>query len=393
MDFANLKNCMEMFLERDHVPGLHCKVYKGHEEVFDYYAGASDREAGKPMQGNEIYRIYSMTKMITCISALQLMEKNKFLLNDQVSMYFPEFEKMRIAETECGGNELETIATGTGGATFTSTESEHYAKTPLTIRHLFTMSSGLDYNKKTPAILKAISEGRTSTSEIAREFSKTILGFEPGTRYRYCLGLDVLGALIELWSGMTLGEYMDKNIFTPLGMKDTFFGLPESGERKERLATLYKKGEDGLPERTDFALPGITEGYESGSGGLCSCAEDYITFLDALACGGVGKNGKRIISQASIELMKTDHTAGMDTSMLTKSMPGYGFGLGIRTHIDKTQSGALSPLGEFGWDGSGGGFSLVDTENELSLVYFQHYSGWQRRTRYEMTNALYSCID
>ena len=73
-------------------------------------------------------------------------------------------------------------------------------------------------------------------------------------------------------------------------------------------------------------------------------------------------------------------------------MPGYGFGLGVRTHIDKTLSGALSPLGEFGWDGSGGGFSLVDTKNELSLVYFQHYSGWQRRTRYEITNALYSCL-
>ncbi len=391
MDFTNLKNCMEMFLERDHVPGLHCKVYKGHEEVFDYYAGASDREAGKPMQGNEIYRIYSMTKMITCISALQLMEKNKFLLNDQVSMYLPEFEKMKISETECGGNELETVATGGGKATFTEAESEHYAKTPLTVRHLFTMSSGLDYNRKTPAILKAISEGRTTTRDIAGELSKTVLSFEPGTRYRYSLSHDVLGALIEVWSGMTLGKYMEENIFKPLGMKDTFFGLPESGERKERLAALYKKGENGLPERTDFD-PRMTEEYESGSSGLCSCAEDYIAFLDALACGGVGKTGERIISPSSIELMKTDHTTRMDTSALTRSMPGYGFGLGVRTHIDKTQSGALSPLGEFGWDGHGGGFSLVDTENELSLVYFQHYSGWQRRTRYEITNALYSCL-
>ena len=80
MDFTNLKNCMDMFLERDQVPRLHCKVYKGHKEIFDYYAGESDREAGKPMKGNEIFRIHSMTKMITCISALQLMEKTSFFL-------------------------------------------------------------------------------------------------------------------------------------------------------------------------------------------------------------------------------------------------------------------------------------------------------------------------
>ena len=380
-----------MFLERDHVPGLHCKVYKNHREIFDYRAGMSDLEAQKPMQGNEIYKCYSMTKMITCISALQLMEKSKFLLNDQVSMYMPEFEKLRIAETESNGNELETVATGAGGLTYTTTESKAFAKTPLTIRHLFTMSSGLDYNRKTPAILAAISEGRTSTRELAGELSKTVLGFEPGTRYRYSLGHDILGALIEIWSGMKLSEYMEKNIFKPLGMKDTFFGVPKSGERKERFAALYGKGENGLPERKE-PKNALIDGYEAGSSDLCSCVEDYITFLDALACGGVGKTGERIISKASINLMKTDHSANMDRSALQKSMPGYGFGLGVRTHIDKTQSGALSPLGEFGWDGSGGGFSLVDTDNKLSFVYFQHYSGWQRRTRYEMTNALYSCL-
>ena len=175
-------------------------------------------------------------------------------------------------------------------------------------------------------------------------------------------------------------------------MKDTFFGVPKSGERKERLAALYGKGGNGLPERRE-PENALIDGYEAGSSDLCSSAEDYITFLDALACGGVGKTGERIISGASISLMKTDHTANMDRSALQKSMPGYGFGLGVRTHIDKTQSGALSPLGEFGWDGAGGGFSLVDTDNKLSFVYFQHYSGWQRRTRYEMTNALYSCLE
>ncbi|MBQ7120215.1 MAG: beta-lactamase family protein, partial [Oscillospiraceae bacterium] len=175
MNFSNLRNCMDMFLERDHVPGLHCKVYKNHEEVFDYRAGMSDLETQKPMQGNEIYKCYSMTKMITCISALQLMEKNKFLLNDQVSMYLPEFEMLMVAETENSGNELETVATGVGGATFTETENVRIAKVPLTVRHLFTMSSGLDYNRRPPAILAAINEGRTSTRELAGELSKTVL--------------------------------------------------------------------------------------------------------------------------------------------------------------------------------------------------------------------------
>ncbi|MBE6912535.1 MAG: beta-lactamase family protein [Ruminococcaceae bacterium] len=395
MNFKNLKECMDMFISRDKVPGLDCIVCKDHKEIYRYTAGFADKEAGRKMQGDEQYLIYSMTKLVTCISALQLLEKGKFLLNDPISRYLPEFEKMKVATNEKASSDFDKVATGKGLGEKASDISARDAKKPITIHNLFTMSSGLDYDLCSPAITEAIKEGKKTTRELVRAMSRNVLSFEPGARYQYSLSHDVLGALIEEVSGMTLGEYMKKNIFLPLGMEKTFFDVPKDEKLLLKMAALYTPDENRNPQKRELSCEyNLAEEYESGGAGLCSCVSDYATFLDALACGGVGKNEERIISSASIELMKSDHMTGMERiSDFEDFVPGYRFGLGVRVHTDKSRSGALSPYGEFGWDGASGGFSLVDTKNKISLTYFQHYMGWERRSRYEITNALYSCLD
>ena len=384
-----------MFISRDKVPGLDCIVYRDHEEIYRYTTGYADVEAGRKMQGDEQYYIYSMTKLLTCVSALQLLERTKYLMDDPVSKFLPEFEKMKIMADEAENSDFDKITTGAGIGAAASSESCGYAKNPITVRHLFTMSSGLDYAIASPEILAAVEAGKKTTRELVSVIATRPLSFEPGERYQYSLSHDVLGALIEVWSGLTLGEYMKKNIFEPLGMEHSFFGKPKTEALASKMAALYTRGEDGNPKKRELECEyNFTNEYESGGAGLCSSCEDYATFLDALACGGVGKNGNRIISSASIELLKSDGMKDMKrTSDFEDYVPGYRFAHGVRVHTDRSRSGVLSPLGEFGWDGAAGGFSLVDTENKISLAYFQHFMGWERRSRYEITNALYSCMD
>jgi CubicO group peptidase (beta-lactamase class C family) len=259
------------------------------------------------------------------------------------------------------------------------------------------MTAGFNYDLGAPYIKEALAEGRTSTLELVKALAKTPLGFEPGTRYRYSLCHDILGGLIEVWSGMSLGEYMKKNIFDVLGMENTFFGVPTDEERLSRMAVRYNHGKDRRPERMKLECPyNLSPEYESGGAGLTSCPEDYAIFLDALANGGVGKNGGRILSRASIELMSANH---MNNGQLLADFQsghvgkGYGYGYAVRTHYNNAVSGSLSAIGEFGWDGAAGAMSLVDPQNKLSFVYFQHIHGWDPRKQKEMRNVLYSCID
>lgn len=393
MNFEKLKNCMDKLVEDYKVPGVDCIVYKEHEKVFRYFTGMSDIENNKNMDGTELYLIYSMTKMLTCTAALQLFEQGKYKMDDPLSKYLPEFEKMKIADAEISAEEAKKITTGGAVGQSAAAEETAYAKNPILIKHLFTMSAGFDYALKDSAILEALAQGKTSTRELVGAFANKRLCFEPGTRFNYSLCHDVLGALIEVWSGEKFGEYMKKNIFRPLGMDNTFFGAPKDEERLSKMAARYIYDENRLPKRMSMECVYIfSEDYESGGAGLTSCPEDYAVFLDALACGGVSKDGKRILSPETVDLMRTNHMRGQQCEDFNSLKPGYGYGLGVRVHTDPSVSGSPSPLGEFGWDGAAGAFSLIDPEKKISLTYFQHIHNWDGKIQSEIKNALYSCI-
>ena len=386
MEFTNLKKCMECLINEHKTPGLDIIVNKDHKEIFRYTAGFSDLENKRKMQGNEIYDIYSMTKMITCTSALQLVESGKMSLDDEISKFLPEFEKMKVSEFDFDASDGQKIASGSTTDAEGEADFDGFAKTPITIKHLFTMTAGFDYGV---AFLREKAEaegGPQSTRDVVSEMSQMVLGFEPGTRFRYSLCHDVLGAVVEVVSGEKLGDYMEEHIFKPLGMKNTSFDMPDN----DRVMVKYRRENGEIKKIGQENWFKITNEYQSGGAGLVSTAEDYALFVDALACGGVGKNGNRVLNESTVKLMGTNQLSGKASEDFDRMRKGYGYGLGVRVHINDQISGKLSPVGEFGWDGAAGAFSLVDTKNKLSIAYFQEMPGWDLKIQELMTNALYS---
>ncbi len=386
MEFENLKNYMDELVSDPLRPSADVLVYRNHELLFRYFTGVKDIENGGEIKGDEYYFIYSMTKMITCCCALQLLEQGKYNLDDPISRFLPEFTKMKITTDALNTENAAKIASGQSVGESVAANGDGYAKTSITVRHLFTMTAGLDYNLFDDVIKGAIANGKTTTQELVRAMADKTLGFEPGTRFRYSLCHDVLAALVEIWSGQKFSDYLRKNIFEPLGMKNTFFGYADD---MSKMPTLYSKYEGREFRKEVFkCVYNLSDNYESGGAGLTSTTEDYALFLDAVACGGIGKTGNRILKEETVKLWGTNQLSGEAAVDFDQMRRGYGYGLGVRVHIDPTRSGTISPIGEFGWDGAAGAFSMVDPINKISITYFQNVMGYAPN-QCALRNALY----
>ena len=356
MNFQPLINYIETVLRAEkQVPGCALKIMRNHETLFRYVSGNKDYEAQIPADGSELFYLYSCTKPVTCAAALQLVEQGKLDLDTPVSRYLPEYADAFRLE-----NDKKIPVTQ-----------------PITIRNLFTMTAGLDGRMRSDPTLELIQKNpHATTREIVSTFIRNRLLFEPGYRFEYGVCLDVLAAVIEVVSGMTVGQYMEENIFRPLGMHDTGFTVPP--EKQSRIAAQYSCPEPGkiipIPTTNGFQL---TDRYESGGAGLYSCLEDYSRFADAMACGGLGLTGNRILKPETVAQMCSDHLTGFvkEDAFGTCAGHGYSYGLGVRTLISK-EHGQRSSLGEFGWDGMAGTYIMMDTKYDLSIVFTMHVSGW-----------------
>ncbi len=358
MNFTKLQQFMD-YLVQWRIPGCDCTVHIGYEEIFRYQAGYSDVEKKIPLTCDRSYFLYSVGKVITCAAALQLFEQGKYLMTDPLWEYIPSFKEMYV-KAEDG--------------------SLQKAKNDIKIRDFFTMTAGLTYDIDSPEILKVRQENddNCTTAQIVDAIAREPLAFEPGTHWNYSLCHDVLGRLIEVVSGRSFGEYMHDNLFAPLGMTNTGFELTD--ERKSRMASQYDFREEEnkvvkIPLSNYFKLGKM---YESGGAGLISTVDDYIKFADAMANGGVGKNGVRILTEATIDLMRTNH---LDKNLLSDynwvQIAGYGYGLGVRTMMDKAMGGSLSSIGEFGWGGAAGAYAMIDPSKRLAVYYAQHMTNNQ----------------
>ncbi len=352
MDFKSLTVFLDSLPEKG-IPGTDCIIYHKHKEVYRYQSGYADKEAQIPVRPGLLYNLYSATKPVTCVAALSLYEKGLFKLSDPLYAYIPEYKNMYIKEH----GEIRP------------------AKNPITIRDLFTMCAGFDYNIRSKSItdIKKATNQKAPTLSVVRALSKEPLSFEPGTRWQYGLSHDVLGGLIEVASGKTLGEYCRKQIFEPLGMKDTSF-LPVP-EKAEKMAPLYmyfeeKQKAEKISTHNVFRLGSE---YESGGGGLISSVDDYISFAAALAAGGKGEKGELILSRGTVELMRTNQLSdSVLPSFIWPQMEGYGYGLGVRTMLNPKASPFDGKTGEFGWGGAAGAYVMMDPDRELSVFYAQH---------------------
>jgi len=376
MDFTRVTNFLDS-LKNVGIPGSDLAIYLKGKEVYRHQTGYADLESKAPIKPDTIYQFWSMTKVITCVAALQFTEKGVFYMNDPVSDYLPEFKNMNVRYVaDNGGEYIEP------------------AKNPLRIVDLFTMSSGLTYNW-TPSLEKLGKKTKNNYTleEFVTALSKDPLYFEPGTHWHYSMSHDVLGRLVEVLSGKTLGEYFEENIFKPLDMSDTSFRLPKKKEK--RLVSFYEYSDNKHKKMENRIMRFDEEAkFESPGGGLLSTVEDYSKFANTLCAGGITPGKHRLISNATIELMRTNHLC--QTRMNDYNWPhhnGYGYGLGVRTMVDKAKGGSNGNLGEYGWSGMAGTILLIDPSCDLTYVYAQQLTpSKEEYTAPRLRNVIYSCL-
>lgn len=379
MNFTQLDQFLDSLWDLG-IPGGECLIYQKRKPIYRHDYGYADKESQTKITSETLFNIYSQTKISTCVAALQLYERGKFLLTDPLSEYMPEFRDMTVS-AEVSPGKRETVS----------------AKNKIYIHNLFSMSSGYTYNCETEEIKaeKERSGGHSTTLEMVRAMAKTPLAFEPGTQWCYGLSHDILAGLIEVVSGKRFSVYLKENLFDPLGMKNT--GMLADEAVKARMASQYtynreKKSADKIGKENTFCLGSR---YESGGAGLYSCVDDYILLADALANGGTGLSGNRILSRRTIDLMRTNRLS--DEMLKTfdwDALAGYGYGLGVRTMIDPAGGGALSPAGEFGWSGAAGAYFLADPENELAVFYVQHMlDNLEPYVHPRLRNLIYAGLD
>jgi CubicO group peptidase (beta-lactamase class C family) len=341
--FTGLKELTDSFLDKG-VPGFDCILMKDGKQIFRNMGGYRDPEKTQPIDGTERYNVYSATKIITCTAALQLWEKGAFSLEDPLCEYLPEFQHMTVRQGEI------VIP----------------AKERIRIKHLFEMTAGFSYNTGSPALLemKQATQGRCPTREAIRALAKDSLLFEPGTRWEYSLGHDVLAVLVAELSGMSYGEYVRQNIFLPLGMNNTAIGCPD--EMLDTLTPLYyHDAATGMAKclgRTDYARLNFGPEFQSGGAGCISTVEDFIKFLEALRIGDV------ILKKETIDMMATDR---LSQEQRRTYWWGYrsGYGLGVQC----PKAGTDDTF--FGWSGAAGAEPLVDREHGVTFFYARHITG------------------
>ena len=380
MNFQPLRDFLDFYLPMLGVPGSDTVIYKDRKEVFRYQSGFDSIRYRTPVRDNALYHMYSVTKVATCVAATQLLERGEILLTDPVYAYFPEYKDITVKHLRPDG-----------------TYDIRPAKNVMTIKHLLTMTGGLDYNLNRPGILavKEKTGGRCPTLDIVRALAADPLDFEPGTKYQYSLCLDVVGGLVELVSGISLGQYMRENIFEPLGMYRTSFGMTD--EKKAMMNAQYEY--DAVNKRA-MEIPVTANAfnfgpeYESGGAGLISCVDDQILLADALTHLGLGKNGNRILSRFGVEMMRANH---LDKDVLPTMQidhnPGYGYGFGVRTNITPYTAGNLAPLGEFGWDGARLSYLSADPENRVAVFHAEHMGGLHKIVIPRLRNVIYACLE
>ena len=384
MNFEYMKNFMDSLTEWI-IPGNSVVIYKDGKKVFEYSSGYSDLEKKIKKTGEEQLYIYSCSKVATVTAALQLYEQGKFLLSDPLYEYLPEFKKMYVKD----GDRIKA------------------AENPITIRDLFTMTAGLSYATNTPAFEKArkLTDGKMDTRTVIKCLAEEPLLFEPGARWNYSLCHDVLTVLAEVVSGRTYSEYMKKHIFEPLDMNNSYYHTPndviispqyiyEIQDTKNIVELQQKEHTSGVVKRAYGNELVFGENYDSGGAGIITTVDDYAKFAAALANSGTGLNNNRILSSATVKLMKTNQlNEAQRKTMNWRRLRGYGYGLGVRTLIDKAESGSNSSIGEIGWGGAAGATIIADTEEKVALFYAHHMLNPQEEYyQPRLRNVLYSCL-
>jgi CubicO group peptidase (beta-lactamase class C family) len=334
--------------------------------------GLMDLESRTPMRKDAIFRMASMSKPVTGVAILMLMEEGKLRLTDPVSRFIPEFKNPKVAMPK-------TPPPGPPAAAGQPPPPPEIYTVPaereLTIRDLMTHTNGLETGG--PGSREGARMSPRNTSSNLAAYVPTLgavpLDFQPGTKWQYSAlaGIETLGRIVEIASGMTFDQFLQKRIFEPLGMKDTAF-FP-SDDRLSRVVTLYERKPTGL-SRIDTPSWLATKTLFSGGGGLWSTPEDYMLFAQMLVNSGQ-LNGKRLLSPRTVDLMSSNHVGDLYAGV-GQRQKGMGFGLTVEVVMDNVTANRRESNGSFGWDGAFGTHFWVDRKEQLAgLLMVQESNG------------------
>lgn len=362
---ARLADVLQEMVDTGFVAGVTCMVLQDGEEQCYYEAGFQDSANRIPIARNTIFRLYSMTKPITSAAVMMLLEDGKLDLLEPVSKYLPGFLNQTVIR-----NGMETPVSR-----------------PVTIQNLLNMTSGLTYDGqncvtevRTGALFqeaadKLSSPHPLSTVEFMNRLGKIPLAFEPGEKWQYGASADVLGAIVEIVSSMRFGEFLEKRIFAPLGMKDTAFYVPQ--DKQSRLSKVYEATPDGLKtyHGSHLAVQNRMErnpAFESGGAGLVSTIDDYAAFAQMLL-----QNGSCLLSPKTVEFMTGSRLmpALQNDVNRWESMPGYTYANLLRIMTNPEIAVSMGSRGEYGWDGWLGPYMTNDPANRLTLLIMQQKTG------------------
>ncbi|MDG2211296.1 MAG: serine hydrolase [Acidimicrobiales bacterium] len=387
----------ERYVNEGKLPCAQVQIVQEGDVVLRHTTGMADIESSKPLGDDSIFRIYSMTKPITSIALMQLYEQGKFLLEDPVEKFLPSFKDPVVL---LGGSLLKP--------------ETRPAQTVMTIRDLLTHTSGLTYGfhfqnnldqmyrdqKLGGPLTEKQGRANVSLEEGIDRLGGLPLLFDPGTAWNYSMSTDVCGRLIEVIGGCSLDEYLEENIFKPLGMEDTGFFVAE--DKVDRFTSNYILGSDRSLERIDPAenSPYLKERlFLSGGGGLISTTDDYQKFVTMLLnAGAFGE--EQIIGRRTLELMTMNHLpqgkllneVGQSTFSET-ALAGMGFGLGFSVLMDPAANAGLGTIGEFAWGGAASTRFWVDPVEKVSCIFMtQFMPSSYYPIRRELTTSVYQSM-
>ena len=373
---ARLRGTLQSHIDRGRIPGCIAVVAcAGQVEMFESL-GQLDPQAGTKMQGDAIFRIYSMTKPLVSLAALMLMEEGALQMNEPLSLFLPEFANPKVAVEE-GGSVRQVPA-----------------QREPTVHDLLRHTAGLTYEfLGTKAVQKQYDAANvTDRSRTNREFCKVLASMplqdHPGTWFQYSRATDVLGAIVEVVSGRALGDFLRERIFEPLAMKDTAFNVPR--DQLSRMAEPFASDPD-TGKAVAMLDPREHAVFESGGGGLFGTTADYARFLSMMRNRG-SLDGVRLVSRKTIEWMTSDHL-GNTPAYNDLLIPGYGFGLGfaVRTHAGMApQPGSV---GQYFWSGIGGTSFFVDPVEDVFAILMTQAPNQRIFFRNLFRHLVYAALD
>ena len=387
---ARFRPWLASYVDSGRLPGGLLIIARRGQVALVECLGHKDAEVAAPLEADTLFRIYSMTKPVTAVAVLQLMEAGAFTLETPLSEFLPDFAEMAVLQAEDG-----------------PVECSRPSRRAVTVGDLLTHRAGLTYGLLNDSPLaKYYRENKLDfgprdgrNAEIVSRLADTPLLCEPAGLWRYGVAFDVLGHLVELVSGRDLATYLRQEVFAPLAMKDTAFSVPDG--KIDRFASLYRAtAGDGmaLVEDAEGSLYRGDVETLSGGGGLISTAGDYLRFAEMLRLGGrLGQ--ERLLSAESVALMSRNHLPCElseigDTSFSEMTFEGFGFGLGVSVMLDPARAGIPGSPGEFAWGGAASTAFFVDPQEDMTVVFMTQLLPSNRYPlRRELRTLVYQALD